>query len=49
MLAFPVLPATLLSIVLGTLAQNQGSPQDYAPNVNQSCPNTTATLLYTAS
>ncbi len=40
------LPATLLSLVLATLAQNEGSPLDYAPHVNQSCPDvTTAPLI----
>ncbi|KAI0092923.1 phospholipase B [Irpex rosettiformis] len=40
------LPACLLSLVLATLAQNEGSPIDYAPLVNQSCPDTnTAPLI----
>ena len=32
------IPLSLLALVLGVLAQNEGSPQDYAPNVNQTCP-----------
>ncbi|KAI0766492.1 phospholipase B [Irpex lacteus] len=40
------LPTSLLSLVLATLAQNEGSPLDYAPHVNQSCPDvTTAPLI----
>ncbi|KAI0339795.1 phospholipase B [Trametopsis cervina] len=32
------IPLALLSLVVATLAQNEGSPVDYAPNVNQTCP-----------
>lgn len=40
-----VLPVYLLSVVLAALAQDQGSPVDYAPNVNQTCPDVKATPL----
>ncbi|KAI0690543.1 phospholipase B [Cytidiella melzeri] len=39
------LPTSLLSLVLAVLAQTEGSPQDYAPNVNQSCPDVTVNPL----
>lgn len=39
------LPISLLSLLLTVVAQNEGSPQDYAPNVNQSCPDVSATPL----
>jgi lysophospholipase len=40
-----VLPLSLLSFVFAVLAQDQGSPIDYAPNVNQSCPDVTLNPL----
>lgn len=41
-----LLPASLLALVCATLAQSEGSPVDYAPNVNQTCPDvTTAPLI----
>lgn len=39
------LPLSLLALVLGVLAQDEGSPLDYAPNVNQTCPDVSATPL----
>lgn len=41
----PVLPVFLLSLICAVLAQNEGSPVDYAPNVNQTCPDITTTPL----
>ena len=39
-------PSALLpALLLATLARGQGSPVDYAPLVNQSCPNITAAPL----
>lgn len=41
-----LLPVFLLLFVGASLAQNEGSPVDYAPNVNQTCPDVaTAPLI----
>lgn len=39
------LPLSLLSLLLTVVAQDEGSPPDYAPNVNQSCPDVSTTPL----